>query len=119
MTNTTFKTFTSSTMGQLQSDLIAFAKDNLVNPTSLGLTEVPTGGYLAVLGYDKTKYTSIGFVSHTTSFDLSSEALEDTINADELIDESNGDEIICHAVLSETIGAGDPALTFVLMIAFK
>jgi hypothetical protein len=115
--NQTFKTFLSNTMGQLQNDIITFSEGESINPTSLGLTEALDGGYLAIVGFDNTKSTPVKFVSHTTSFKLSQEALEEAINADELIDESNGDEIICHAVLSETIGAGDPALTFVLMIA--
>ena len=105
--NQTFKTFQAFSIAEIEASISDFAVSEQINPLSLGLTDMPQGGFLAILGYDDSKFTPVEFVKHTTDFDMLDsdedvEIFEGHLNADEAEDEEKiGDDIICHAVTNE------------------
>ena len=116
--NQIFKSFnTNGTIRDIEAEVIAFVNDNQINPLSLGLTNKPEGGFLAVLGYDKSKFTSIEFkVARSGGVETDAELFEAHLNQDEKNTElETGETIICHALTFDD----EEVLNIVMMLEAK
>ena len=104
--NQTFKSFQAATLQTVLNEILSFvaeSNDN-INPLSLGLTNKPEGGFLAILGFNNDYHTEISFKTAQCAGVHEDPALFDNhMNSDEH-DVEDEFEVICHAVTFDSEG---------------
>jgi len=110
----TFKSFRNTTIPAVEAIIEKFVDAEKINPLSIGLTNQPDGSFLAVLGFDKSKYTPVEFRnSQSSGSETDTTFFENHLNQVEQETAASTKElIICHAITYDK-----DTLNIVMMLA--